>query len=79
MLNNPNNYLGASVSFMVDFDLYILAAAFITNNVSHSSNCNIDLLQKILKKTFELEIYQFTKSVASHTANLATAVAILLP
>ena len=74
MLSDGNNYLGDSVSFMVDFDLYILTAVFITNNVSHSSNCNTYLLQKILKKTFELDIYRFTKSVASHTTNLATAV-----
>ena len=73
-LNDVNNYLGASVSFMVDFDLYILDVAFITNCVSHSSNYNADLLQKILKETFELYIYQFTKSVDSDTNNLATAV-----
>ena len=59
-LNDRNNYLGASVSFMVDFDLYILAVAFIPNNFSHSSNYNADLLQKILKETFELDISLFT-------------------
>ena len=68
-LNDRNNYLGASVSFMVDFDLYILAVAFIPNNVSHSSNYNADLLQKILKETFELDISLFTMSVASDTTN----------
>ena len=38
MLNDGDNYLGASVSFMVDFDLYRLAVTLIPNNVSHSSN-----------------------------------------
>ena len=51
-LNNGNNYLGAFVSLMVDFDLYILAITLIPNNVSHSSNYNADLLQKRLKETF---------------------------
>ena len=49
-LNDGNNYLGVSVSLMVDFDLYRLAVALIPNNVSHSSNYNADLLQKILKE-----------------------------
>ena len=47
----------------------------ITNNVSHSSNYNADLLQKTLKETFKLDISLFTKLVASDTTNLATAVA----
>ena len=63
---------------MVDFDLYRLAVTFITNNVSHSSNYNAYLLQKILKETFELDISWFTKSVASDTTNLETAVERLL-
>ena len=62
------------MSFMVDFDLYRLAVVLIPNNVSHSSNYNVDLLQKILKETFELEISLFTKSMASDTTNLTTAV-----
>ena len=74
-LNDGKNYLGASVSFMVDFYLYRLAVALIPNNVSHSSNYNEDLLQKRLKETFDLGISLFTKSVASDTTNLATAVA----
>ena len=74
-LNNGNNYLGASMSFMVDFVLYRLAVTLYTNNVSHSSNYNAGILQKILKKTPELDIYQFTKSMASDTTNSATAVA----
>ena len=64
---------------MVDFDLYILAVALIPNNVRHSSNYNAYILQKILKETFELEIYQFTKSVASNTTNLAQSVARFSP
>ena len=64
-LNNGKYYLGMYVSLMVDSDLYSLAVKLIINNVSHSSNYNSDLLQKILKETFELEIYRFTKSVAS--------------
>ena len=60
---------------MVDFDLYRLAVVLIPNNVSHSSNYNVDLLQKILKETFELEISLFTKSMASDTTNSTTAVA----
>ena len=60
---------------MVDFDLYILAVAFITNNMIHYSNYNVYLLQKILKETFELEISQFTKSVASDTNNMSKSVA----
>ena len=72
-LNDRENYLGASVSFVVDFDLCILVVALILNNVSHSSNYNADLLKKILKETFELDIYLFTKSVASDTINSATA------
>ena len=47
----------------------------ITNNVSYSSNYNVDILQKRLKETFELDIYLFTKSVASDTTNSETAVA----
>ena len=74
-LNDGKNYLGASVSLMVDFDLYRLDVALIPNNVSHSSNYNADLLQKILKETFELDIYGLTKSVESDTTNSATAVA----
>ena len=74
MLNDRNNYLRASVSFMVDFYLYRLAVALITNNVSHSSDYNTDLLQKILKETFKLDISKFTKSVASDTTYLATDV-----
>ena len=62
------------MSFMVDFYLYRLAVALIPNNASHSSNYNADLLQKRLKETFELDISLFTKSVASDTTNLATAV-----
>ena len=50
-LNYRNNYLGESVSFVVDFDLYRLAVEFIPNNVSHSSKYNADLLQKRLKGT----------------------------
>ena len=73
-LNNGENYLGASVSLMVDFDLYRLDVLLIPNTVSHSSDYNIDLLQKILKETFKLEIGQFTKSVASDTTILATSV-----
>ena len=71
-LNDGNNYLGASMLFMVDFDLYILAVALIPNNMSHSSNYNTDILQKRLKETFESNIYQFTKLVASDTTNSAT-------
>ena len=78
-LNNRNNYLGASVSFMVDFCLYILAVTVIPNNVSHSSNYNTDLLQKILKEMFKLDISQLTKSGASDTTNLSTAVAHFSP
>ena len=63
------------MSFMVDFDLYRLAVELIPNNVNHSSNYNADLLQKILKETFELDISLFTKLVASDTTNSATAVA----
>ena len=70
--------MGASVSFMVDFDLYRLAVALIPNNVSHCGNYNADLLQKRLKETFELDIYLFIKLVASDTTNLATAVARFL-
>ena len=62
------------MSFMVDFDLYILAVALIPNNVRHSSNYNAYILQKILKETFELDISVFTKSVASDTTNSSTAV-----
>ena len=76
-LNDRKNYLVASVSFMVNFDLYRLAKTLIPNNASHSSNYNTDLLKKILKETFEFDIYRFTKSVASYTTNLATAVARL--
>ena len=63
------------MSFMVDFDLYILDVALIPNNMSHSSNYNADLLQKILKETFELDISRFTKLVVSDNTNLAIAVA----
>ena len=56
-LNNDNNYSEESVSFIVYFYLYILAVALIPNNVIHSNNYNADLLQKILKETFELKIY----------------------
>ena len=73
-LNDSNNYLGASVSFMVDFDLYRLAVALIPNNVSHSSNYDADILQKILKETFKLDISWFTKLVASDTTNWETPV-----
>ena len=51
-LNDRKKYLGAYVSFMVDFDLYSFSIVLITNNVSHSSNYNADLLQKRLKETF---------------------------
>ena len=71
-LNDEKKYLGASVSFMVDFDLYILAVALIPNNLSHYSNYDAYLLQKILKETFELEISLFTNLVVSDTSNLAT-------
>ena len=74
-LNYGNNYLGASVSFMSDFDLCRLAVTLIPNNVRRSSNYNAYLLQKILKETFELYIYRFTKSVDRDTTNSATDVA----
>ena len=64
---------------MVDFDLYILAIALVPNNVSHSNNYNVDLMQKILKETFELETSLFTKSVAIDTTNLAISVARFCP
>ena len=51
-LHDRENYLGASVSFMVDFDLYILAVALIPNNLRHSGNYNADILQKIFKEAF---------------------------
>ena len=73
-LEDGNNYLGASMSLIVDFDLYRLAVALIPNNVNHSSNYNADLLQKRLKETFELDIYLFTKPVSSDTTNAATDV-----
>ena len=63
------------MSFMVYFDLYRLAVSLIPNSVSHSINYNTDLLHKILKETFELEISLFTNSVASDTTNSATSVA----
>ena len=66
--------MGASVSFMLYFDLYRLAVSLIPNNVSHSSNYNADLLQKRLKETFDLGISLFTKSVASDTTNSEKAV-----
>ena len=69
MLNEWKNYLGASVSFIVDFYLYTLAVALIPNDVSHSVNYNEDLLQKILKETFKLDISLFAKSVVSDTTN----------
>ena len=75
-LNDRNNYLGASVSLMVDFDLYRLAVKLIPNNVRHSSNYNADLLQKIPKETLKLEIYLFTQLVASYTTNSETAVSL---
>ena len=74
-LNDGINYLGASMSFMVDFELYRLAVILIPNNVIHYSNYNADILQKIFKETFKLEIYRFTKSVASHTTNFSAYVA----
>ena len=74
-LNDEKKYLWASVSFIVDFYLYRLDVALIPNIVSHSSNYNADILQKILKETFELDISLFTKSLASDTTNSATAVA----
>ena len=74
-LNYGNDYLAASVSFMVDSDLYRLAVTFIPNNLSHSINYNADLLPILLKETFELDIYRFTKLMASDTTNLATSVA----
>ena len=58
---------------MVDFDLYILAVALIPNNMSYSSNYNVNLLKKRLKETFELDISRFTKSVASDTTNSETS------
>ena len=80
MLNNRNKYLGSSVSFMVDFYFYILAVALIPNNVIHSINYNIDLLHKILKETFEMEISQFTKSVGQwHHQFGSSCVTLLLP
>ena len=60
-LNDGKNYLGESVSFIVDFELYRLAATLIPNNVIHPSNYNADIMQKILKETLELEISRFTK------------------
>ena len=74
-LNDGDNYLGESVSFMVDFDFYRLAVALIPNNLIHYSNYNVDLLTKRLKDTFKLKISRFTKSVSSHTTNSSTAVA----
>ena len=56
-------------------NLYRLAVTLIPNNVSHSSNYNADIQQKILKETFELDISLFTNSVASDATNLATDVA----
>ena len=46
----------------------------IPNDISHFNNYNVDLLQKILKETFELYISQFAKSMASDTANSETTV-----
>ena len=62
------------MSFIMGFDLFILSGVLIANNVIHSSNYNADILQKILKEMFEMEISCFTKLVASDTTNLATAV-----
>ena len=75
MLNDRINFLGASLSFVVHFDLYRLVLALIPNNMIHSSNYNADLLQTILKETFKFYIYPFTKFVASDTINLETDVA----
>ena len=37
-LSDRKNYLGASVSSMLNFDWYILSVALIPNKMSHSSN-----------------------------------------
>ena len=74
-LNDGNNYLGVSVSFMVDFELYRLSVTLIPNNANNSINFNADLLQKILKEAFKLDTYLFTKSVASDTTNSTIALA----
>ena len=74
-LYDGGNYLGASMSFMVDFGLYILSVAFISNNFSRSSNYNAYLLQKIFKETFGLDIYRFTKLVVIDITNSETGVA----
>ena len=74
-LNDGGNCLGAYMSLMVYFDLYRLAVPLIPNYISHFNKYNVDLLQKILKETFELYISQFTKSVARNTTNSATSVA----
>ena len=63
------------MSFMVDFGLYILSVAFISNNFSRSSNYNAYLLQKIFKETFGLDIYRFTKLVVIDITNSETGVA----
>ena len=62
---------------MVDFDLYIFSLTLIPDSMRHSSDYNADLLKKILKEAFELEISQFTKSVASDTTNLETSMSRL--
>ena len=64
---------------MVDFELYKLAVALITNIVSRYTNYNADLMQKILKETLELDIYRFTNLVASDTTNSATDMTRFFP
>ena len=77
-VEQQENYFWASVSFMLDFEFYRLAVVLIPNNVSHSSNYNVDLLQRRLKETSKLEIYRFTNLVASDIPNSETYVARFL-
>jgi hypothetical protein len=77
MFNGPygNNYLVASCSFILNFDLHVMAVKLTLNNVTHNSKYNANVLDTRLKAIYGYDFAASYCTVVSDTTNSATAVA----
>jgi hypothetical protein len=76
MFNVPDgsNYLGASCSFIYNFDLHVVALKLTLNNVTHISEYNANVLDTELKAIYGFDVAASSCTVVSDTTNSATAV-----
>ena len=70
-----NNYLGASCSFIHNFELHIVALKLELNNKTHGSEYNATVLEDSLMKDYGFDFPKYVRTVVSDTTNAATKVA----